>query len=484
MRRAVLLMACLLFGAAPVPAIAAEPEAPLGDYRQVEMIQAVLARVAESVAPSVVAIRSERQFGASRPDGSDEMPDDETHNRLRGRTWPAVGSGLIIDATGLILTNEHVIHDAVPEDITCVLSSGEVYTVKSVTSDPRSDLAVLRIDARDLPPVALGDAGLVRQGHFAIVLGNPFGIAWESQGKPSMSFGIISALGRPLTRQLDPLGERYYGNLIQTDARINPGNSGGPLLNIRGEVIGVTTAISTRSGSSEGVGYAIPIDRRTKSIISHLAIGERIEYGFLGVLLDNPSREDRRLAGGPSAGGALIREVERGTPAEKADLRPGDLVVEFDGVEVQDVDQLIREVGAAQVGVEVSMVFYRAGTRRTVHVAPARRDVLPGVNIEEPLAWRGMMLADPTAEIRSRFSLPADVQGVVVVEVSESGPADESGLEPGRVIRKLNGEPIVGVRQLRTLVPELHGPVKVQLNGRAAAELTLPEALSSRPGSS
>lgn len=286
---------------------------------------------------------------------------------------PTIGTGMIVDANGLILTNEHVVHGAKPDQITCVLANGDRYMAQSVQFDLRSDLAIVRIDARNLPVLKLGDARTVRQGHFAIVLGNPFGLAWDSQGKPAMSFGIISALGRPLTRQLDPGGERYYGNLIQTDARINPGNSGGPLLNIRGEVIGVTTAISTRSGSSEGVGYAIPMTEGVRAIVERLKSGQEVEYGFLGVRLDWPTPEARKVSGGPSSGGALITEVESGTPAEQSKLSPGDLVVQFDGAEVEDADQLIRLVGAAQVGVPVDVTYYRGGAKRTVQVVPARR---------------------------------------------------------------------------------------------------------------
>jgi len=246
-----------------------------GDLAQIELLQETLAAVADEVRPSLVAIRAERRVNRiEQPSGQAASPGGETHRRPREQVIPAVGSGVIIGANGLILSNEHVVHHAEPEAIECILASGERYTVRGITTDPRSDLAVLRIDAKDLRPARLGDAGTVRQGHFAIVMGNPFGSASDGAGRPAMSFGVISGIGRNLTRKLDR--DRYYGNLLQTDARINPGNSGGPLFNIKGEVIGIITAISSRSGGSEGVGYAIPIDERTKAIIAQLARGEKV----------------------------------------------------------------------------------------------------------------------------------------------------------------------------------------------------------------
>lgn len=381
--RSVILPALVLSVLTPGPGRA---EDALGDLAQVERLQNTLASVAEAVAPGVVAIRAERPWNDADASGdTSPMPDDETHRPFRDRRrYPAVGTGVIIEADGAILTNEHVIHGAALADITCVLSTGEVHEVRSIHSDVRSDLAVLRIDAKDLPVARLGDLNNVRQGHFAIALGNPYGTASDNRGRPAMSFGIISALGRPLTHQLDPtLNERYYGNLIQTDARISPGNSGGPLLNIRGEVIGIVTATSTRTTGVENIGYAIPIDGRTRSIIEQLLRGEPIEYGFLGVRLDEPTAEDRRIAGAPpDPRGAMVRSVEPGTPADDADLAPGDLIVEFDGLAVNSVDELIRMVGAARVGISVNLVLYRLGERQELNVAPARRDVPAGLNLE------------------------------------------------------------------------------------------------------
>lgn len=478
------VIAWVAFALVPPSLQAADPN--LGDLAQVDQLQRTLAAVAEAVSPCVVAIRAERQIPATSvdADGGEGLSNGRRH-RERPQTIPTVGSGIIIGANGLILTNEHVIQEAPPESITCILSTGEVYTVRAITSDPRSDLAVLRIDARNLPEAILGDLSTVRQGHFAIVVGNPYGIASDDHGRPAMSFGIISALGRPLTRQLDPLDERYYGNLIQTDARINPGNSGGPLLNLRGEVIGITTAVSTRSGMSEGIGYAIPMDARIKDIITQLARGEPVEYGFLGVRLDAPTPEDRRIAGGPATGGALVRDVERGTPAAEARLHSGDLVMTFDGTEVQDIDELIRMVGAARVGVPVTLGFFREGRQETVQVTPARRSVPQGVNTEPPVIWAGMRLVDLTSLLREKYGLPADLEGVLVLSVDKTvlagsaEPDEVPVIQAGRVIRQINDTPVGNIRQLRSLIETLTGTVKLTLHTGTEVEMSVPS--STRP---
>ncbi len=454
------------------PLAGAQPDP--GDLARIEVLQNTLAAVAEEVRPSVVAIRADRHLEPADCPGADPVPpDDEVHRRLLERTFPAVGSGVITHADGLILTNEHVIHDAEPDAIECVLTGGERYTVQGITTDPRSDLAVLRIDARGLKPVRLGDVSTVRQGHFAIVMGNPFGSASDGQGKPAMSFGVISALGQDLTRKLDP--HRYYGNLLQTDARINPGNSGGPLLNIRGEVIGLITAISSRSGGSEGVGYAIAIDKRTRQIIAQLARGETVEYGYLGVGLKDATLEDRKRAGRADQGGAVIDTVQSGMPATDAHLQPGDVVVAFDGESVQSADQLARLVGAARIDITVNMMIWRGGKRLTVAVAPTRRqDAIKGVNIEMPLSWRGMTLENPTSKVRARFELPEATAGVVVTHVEAGGAAEQAGLRPGQVIRQIGGEPVKGVRRLREIAPDLTGPLTIIVDADPPAEMTLP----------
>lgn len=454
---------------AGVSSVAVPAEPAIDDLAQVELIQNTLAAVADQVRPSVVAIRASRPISSARDTQDGNSDDRGAHQELFDQLLPAVGSGIIVRADGMILTNEHVVRNARPEHIECILSDGTVYTVTGMNTDPRSDLAILKIDAKGLPVARLGDLSRVRQGHFAIVMGNPFGSANDSNGHPAMSFGIISAVGRELTGQLDPSGARYYGNLIQTDARINPGNSGGPLLNIKGEVVGINVAISTRSGGSEGVGYAIPVGSRTKEIIDLLLAGREVEYGLLGVHLDAPTPADRKAAGAPEKGGAMvIREVSGDSAAGQAGLKAGAIITEFDGESIQDVDHLIRKVGATRAGKEVPVVYCQEGKRVVGKVALTRRPVR-GVSMN--YRWRGAQLANPTIEIRETYHLSDGIEGVVVAQVDPDSAAAAAGLKPGQVIRRIGDVDIRHISDVFSHTDDLGDDVAVILDDNTRLEL-------------
>lgn len=474
---------CLSF--APVPFASAvllltaaglRGQPPAADLVQVETLERTLVAIAETVRPSVVAIRANRPMSNSDTQEAPELPPDSgvrqgsgRRGRLEDRRYPSIGSGVIIDPNGQILTNEHVVTGAQPDDITCILSNGESYRVQEVYADPRSDLAVVTIDAKGLKPATLGDLGTVKQGQFAIVMGNPFGSAFEGRGKPAMSFGVISALGRGLTQQLDPLmTQRYYGNLIQTDARINPGNSGGPLLNLKGEVVGINAAISSRSGGSEGVGYAIPMSGRTKEIIAALTRGEEVEYGFLGVGLRSATDEESRSGKGPT--GAVVDSIEGGTPAAAGDLKVGDVILTVDGQPARDADEAIALVGGARVGVAMQLTFRRGSQRLSAQVIPARRKAAP----PSTFSWRGMKVAYPDWEVCRSYKLSADVRGAVVTEVEPGGPAARAGLRPGQVICRIGETRIQGVRYLPRITAKLSGSVKITVVGEPPTEITVP----------
>ncbi|NLX13577.1 MAG: PDZ domain-containing protein [Phycisphaerales bacterium] len=447
------------------------------DVAQVERLQSTLAEIADEVRPSVVAVRAHRRINLAAPENErSSTPSERDPGGLPiEQIVPSVGSGMVIDGAGLILTNEHVVHNADPADIECVVANGESYPVEGITTDPRSDLAVLRIEAENLKPVRLGDLSEVRQGYFAIVLGNPFGSAYEGSGRPSMSFGIISALGQVLTPQLDPLDQRYYGNLIQTDAPINPGNSGGPLLNIKGEVIGITTAISTRSGGSQGIGYAIAIDARTKDIISKLARGERVGYGYLGISLDLAGGGYGPAKGAATRQGAWIKEVSPDTPAAAANLRPGDCVVAFDGQPIVNGDHLIRQVGATPVGRQVSLSVIRDGRQIDVTISLASRDVPKGIHFEPDFAWRGLLLTETGSTARQRFPcLPEHAQGIVVVMVESGSEAEKVGFKPGQLIESVNQQRMGNLRPLRQFARTNSGPARITIAGVPPVELLLP----------
>lgn len=457
-------------GAEPLP----------GSLAQVETLQNTLAAIAEEVSPSVVAIRATRTIGADDrrgdpfPDNdgpSDTAPDGTRPSRSEPLKYPAVGSGIVIREDGVILTNEHVVLNSEPADILVTTAGGESYRAREVMSDPRRDLAIVRIDAKGLKPARLGDLATVRQGHFAIVMGNPLGSASDGKGKPAMSFGIISALDRQITQQLDPMARKYYGNLIQTDAKVNPGNSGGPLLNIKGEVVGITTAIATRSGASQGVGYAIPISARTKEVMAQLVRGEEVDYGFLGVRSHSATEDEcPRPPGEVVRGGAVVEAVEEGSPAAAARILPNDVIIAVGGQTVTDSDELIREIEAARVGTPTTITLYREGRRMTLTVVPARR----AIPLPNHFDWRGITFAHADWEVCWTHKLPVDVKGLVVTEVQSGSPAARTGLAPGQVVIQLGDVKMPYIRRLPQITKDLSGPVKLVVAGTTPKEITLP----------
>ncbi|MCG3137653.1 MAG: hypothetical protein HJJLKODD_01502 [Phycisphaerae bacterium] len=310
-----------------------------------EKVQQAFVQLAEKTSPSVVAIETRYDAGGK---------------------IPTVGSGVILTAEGLILTNDHVVRDGVK--ILVTVAGGHRHTGRLVGRDARSDLAVIDIDAEKLQPARLGDLAEVRVGQWALAMGNPFGLARD--GQMGLSYGIVSGLGKSL-KALEEEGKKYYGNLIQTTADINPGNSGGPLFNIRGEVIGINTAIETTSGISEGLGFAIPIDNRTRTIVDYLRRGESVPYGFLGVNVRDAEPELLKQISSANPWGVVVTRVYPATPAETARLQERDLIVQVESQYVQSPEQLVRLVSATPAGQTISLLVYRENKPLQVQVTLA-----------------------------------------------------------------------------------------------------------------
>lgn len=336
-------------------------------YRLADLkaLQRAFIKLADEARPSVVSITSFKMRRSRR--GRPSRPRIDSH-----------GSGLIIDSTGYILTNRHVIEGASNVEIT--LHNGMKYEADVVQNDKRSDLAVLKIDEEHLKAVRWGDLADVRVNQWAFAVGNPFGLA-RSTGRSSVTYGVVSALDRDLSSRLargSNSDEKYYGNLIETSAAINPGSSGGPLFNIDGEVIGVVTAIETSSGVNEGHGFAIPIDENTRRLIDTLKAGEDFRYGFMGVDLEI-YREGRRprFVRSFRPRGATIREIiiPQG-PAGRAGLLAGDMIVEYNGVSIRNSDHLIRLVGFTPVGTTVTVTYERKGAKRETQLTVGDREDL------------------------------------------------------------------------------------------------------------
>jgi serine protease Do len=456
----------------PAPAPAAEtPKAPVDAARAVET---AIERAAEKVGPAVVNILVSRESAADLG-GPDEGPPDTLPDNLRdffdrlrrrGRApfrAQGNGSGVVISADGLVLTSEHVVRDS--SDIEVTLATRKKYKAKVVGTDPRRDLAVIRVDAKNLPAAALGDAATLRRGQFVLALGSPFGFGRD--GQASISFGIVSGTGRAIPgigRELD----RYYGNLIQTDAAVNPGNSGGPLVNLEGEVVGINAVISSQSGVSDGVGFAVPITAETKRIIERLKRGEEIVYGYAGIEIQEVGEEEARQSGAEPGLGAFVARVLPDTPGAKAGIKPGDVVVAVADKPVRDPDDVIQVVQSTPVGEKIPLTVMRKGRSETLTLEVGRRPAPKEVLATRSNVgdwWRGMRVEALTAELRAQTGLKESDRGAFVREVRDGSPAAQAEIIPGMVIDQVGEKKVAGVKEFRDAVADIQGPVLVHVIG-------------------
>lgn len=343
-----------------VPWVPGRPAPPPAPPASPESMRQAFVPVAERVRPAVVSIATSHFLRRRRPPGARPLPGEpgarDFYERYFGQMPPAereragVGSGVVIDRDGHVLTNRHVIEGA--DEITVRLHTKKELRATVVGSDSRTDLAVLRIPAEGVVPAPLGDSDQLRVGEWAIAIGSPFGL------EQTVTVGVISATGR------SEMGIVPYEDFIQTDASINPGNSGGPLLNFRGEVIGINTAIVS---AGQGIGFAIPINV-ARRVAGQLIVSGKVTRGWLGVALQPVTAELARALGARDARGAVVARVFTGGPAERAGLQPNDLIVRFGDVAVEDLAHLQRLVLDAPVGRPVTLGIVRHGQARSVTV--------------------------------------------------------------------------------------------------------------------
>ncbi len=428
-------------------------------------LQQSFANIADEVLPSVVAIRTYV--------GSEGLGDRGFLKSL------SQGSGVIFRSNGFILTNNHVVEDAT--HIIVMMHDGAEHDAAIIQTDIRSDLAVLRIDAEHLRAARFGRLEDVCIGHWTFAVGNPFGLA-NFTGSASFSVGNVSSFGRNLTDLLDVTDTRYYGNLIETSAAINPGNSGGPLFNIDGEVIGVVTAIETRTGVTEGVGFAVPMSERVLKIISHLERGEEVRYGYLGVRVDKQPPSKLRDVGGVKVTGARLGEVLEG-PASRAGLRDGDIVIELDGVPIRDYDHLVRVVGSTPVGADVKTRVVRKDHELVSTVTLGERPIGPSISVElasgkeiESENWRGALCANLSPALRSELKLDADARGVLVLEVAPASDAALHGLRRAHIISSVNDHPIRNLDDFSRARDRATDAVQLTLSSGKKIDFALPAA--------
>ena len=428
-------------GPATPPATAeTRPRTEIDPHAVLRAMEEAFSTVAGRVMPAVVNVSTTPKRGAAT--GTEEAEKFreffgeeffERYFRRRPREESrASGSGVIVDANGYILTNNHVIENA--QDIIVRLSDARKFTAKLVGSDPKTDLAVLKVDvAAPLPVAELGDSDRLRVGQWAIAIGNPFGL------DRTVTVGIISATAR--TR----VGVATYENFIQTDASINPGNSGGPLLNLDGRVIGVNTAIVA---SGQGIGFSIPINM-AREVMRQLITSGRVVRGWLGVVIQELNDQLAASFGAREKEGVLVADVMRGGPADTGGLRVGDIIVEFDGTAITEVPELQRRVAAIAPGrgVPVRVIRDRAPIALTVKVGemPAD-DVVPAAQSSDE-TW-GLTAEALTADTARRLNLNV-ARGVLVTDVAMGSPAEAAGLRRGDVILEVNRRHVADMTALR-----------------------------------
>ena len=421
-----------------------------------EGYESPIVKVVETAGPAVVKVDVE---ATAMYAPSDFYGFDEFFRRFFGeipeqsRKVTALGSGFIFNKEGYIFTNEHVVAGA--EKITVSLLDGSVYPAKYIGGDTDLDIAVIKIDpdGRDLPIVELGDSDALRVGEWAIAIGNPLGL------KHTVTVGVISAVGRQIPK---PDGQSVYSDLIQTDAAINPGNSGGPLLNIYGQVIGINTAIVDPDVGTT-LGFAIPVNVALRYVDSIIATGS-IQRAYLGVYLDTVTESTARSLGLKIDRGALIMDVVAGSAADKAGIKPQDVIVKFQNLEITNSSELRAAILNYPAGSEVSVVVNRFGETIELKVMLGTlQEQVQAITPQEQKAAEdtalGVTVNDIAPSDRERLSLPEDLKGVIVSGVSTQGIVYRLGLSIDDVITRIsvngNQQAIQGVDDFKKVVDSL-----------------------------
>ena len=420
-------------------------------------------KLVEIAGPAVVNIRTVKTIKSGGPGFRQfqrgprgrENPFDDFFERFFGENMPrdfkqpSLGSGFIIDKKGYVVTNNHVIEDA--EQIKVKLDDDKEFDAEIVGRDPNTDLALLKIESKeDLPVLTMGDSDALKIGQWVVAIGSPFGL------ERTVTAGIVSAKGRVI-------GSGPYDDFIQTDASINPGNSGGPLLNMKGEVVGINTAIIA---SGTGIGFAIPVNL-AEGIIAQLKSEGEVTRGWLGVAIQDLTTEMAEYYGLKDRKGVLVADVFEGDPADKAGIQAKDIIIEVNGEKIETSRQLTAMIADLKVGETAKVEVFRNGKSKTFAVKLARRSdekltsrtVPPKHEEEEEL---GIRVTDLTSEMAERFNL-GEAAGVVVVGVESDSKGSEAGVRVGDIIKEINHQVIETVKDYKASVQEIKAGDSVNL---------------------
>ncbi len=412
--------------------------------KAVPVTNETVADLVDKLKPAVVNISVTQVVKTGAPQFESPFGDDQFRDfwrRFFGNQEPrefkrkGLGSGFIINREGYIVTNNHVVQKA--KDITVILYNKEQYPAKIIGTDPKIDIALIKIDPKkDLAVAPLGDSDKLRDGESVIAIGNPFGLA------ETVTSGIVSAKGRTI-------GAGPYDDFIQTDASINPGNSGGPLINFHGEVVGINTAIAA---TGQGIGFAVPMNM-AKEILVQLKEKGKVTRGWMGVSIQEITPELAKSFGLKEEKGALVSDVVPGGPAEKAGIKRGDVIIEFNGKVVRDYHELPRMVASVPPGEKVTFKISREGKEETITavIAELKEEETAVQPTEEIQKQLGVSLQAVTPEIAVELGMKKP-EGVVVTNVEPGGAAAESGIQRGDVILEVDRRPVNSVREFNEAV--------------------------------
>ncbi len=413
------------------------------------------ASIAEETSPAVVSLKSERTITREYPSMQDwpfgepfsdpfefffrrRSPRQRQQPRQYREPRTASGSGFIISADGFVLTNNHMVEEA--EKVEVELTDGRKFTAKIIGTDPDTDVAVIKIDAKNLPYLELADSDTLEVGEWVLAIGNPLGLSH------TVTAGIVSAKGRS-GFNLAPLE-----NFIQTDAAINFGNSGGPLINLDGKVVGINTAIAGSTGNI-GIGFAIPINM-ARHVYEQLIESGTVERGFLGVLPQDLEPEMAKAFGLKNGKGVLIPEVTKDSAADKAGVKHNDIVLELNGEPVESADAFRNRIAMLKPGAKVKLVVWRDGRRKTITVPLGKRpstDELTGDLPKETVEELGFTVQDLTDELIERFGYEGQ-SGVVVSSVDSGSQAERKGIAPGALIREVNQQKVRNTKEFNDAI--------------------------------
>lgn len=405
--------------------------------------------IANSVSPVVANISTTKIVKRESPSFFDDPFFNffgPSHDFGSPKKWKeqSLGSGVIVSSDGYIITNNHVIEQA--EEIKVTLYDKKSFKGKIVGSDPKTDIAVIKINAGNLPTAAWADSDKLQVGEFVLAIGNTFGLSH------TVTMGIISAVGRA------SVGITDYEDFIQTDAAINPGNSGGPLVNIKGEIIGINTAIFSKTGGYQGIGFAVP-SNLVRSVMEDLIKYGKKTRGWLGVSIQRLTPELAEKFGIKDLDGALVGDVVKGSPAEKAGIMRGDIVLEYNGKKVKDADSLRNTVAQTKAGVQVNIKILRKGKEYNLAVTITESPKEPGEAKIESVpedarggeALAGLEVVELAKEMAQQLGLNRDEKGVVILKVEAGSAAEEAKLKKGDVIQEIDAKKVATINDFNKI---------------------------------